>query len=298
MTQPPLGFIGIGTMGEAMAMRLLAAGHPLVIWNRTPERCAPLAALGATIAGSVAAVFSAADTVILMLANAAAIQDALAITAGHTVLQLKGRIIIQMGTIRPAESLELAAIITAAGGRYIEAPVSGSRKPAETGQLVAMVAGPAGAFADVRELLTPLCRQIVDCGEVPRALATKISVNVVLVAQVAAFAEAVHLARASGVDLEALQQVLLAGPMANDLMRVKLPKLLADDLRPQATIHDVHYNCTLILDAAAGASVASPLVTVSEALYREADAAGFGNQDMVAVIHAIAAREPQSDRVP
>jgi len=100
----------------------------------------------------------------------------------------------------------------------------------------------------------------------------------------------VHLARASGVDLEALQQVLLAGPMANDLMRVKLAKLLADDLRPQAAVHDVHYNCKLILDAAQDASVATPLVTVSEALYREADAAGFGNQDMVAVIHAIAAR--------
>ncbi len=277
-------------MGEAMAMRLLAAGRMLIVWNRTPERCAPLAALGATVAGSVAAVFSAADTVIMMLANAGAIHDALAITAGHTALQLTGRTIIQMGTIRPAESLALAASVTAAGGRYIEAPVSGSRKPAETGQLVAMVAGPAGAFAYVQELLTPLCRQIVDCGEVPRALATKISVNVVLVTQVAAFAEAVHLARASGVDLEALQQVLLAGPMANDLMRVKLPKLLADDLRPQAAVHDVHYNCTLILDAAQGASVASPLVTVSEALYREADAAGFGNHDMVAVIHAIAAR--------
>ncbi len=289
MTQP-LGFIGLGSMGSAMAARLMGAGRALMVWNRSPERCAPLAAVGATVSPGIDEVFATCDNVILMLSNAEAIDDVLERASGRLAARVRGKTVIAMGTILPEDSLALAQAIAAAGGTYIEAPVSGSRKPAETGQLVAMVAGPAGSFARVQDLLMPMCRQIVDCGEVPRALAMKLSVNVVLVSQVAAFAEAVHLARSSGINLEALQQVLLAGPMANDLMRVKLPMLLNDDMRAQASVRDVHYNCSLILQAAAGVGAATPLVALSEQLYREAGEAGFAQQDMVAVVHAIAQR--------
>ncbi len=255
MTEQPLGFIGLGAMGEAMAIRLIGAGRSLVVWNRTPARCVPLAAAGATVAESLDAVFASCDSIILMLANVHAIHEVLGMDAdgnssGLLADRVRGKTLIQMGTILPEASLRLAQTISAAGGTYVEAPVSGSHKPAETGQLVAMVAGPPRVFATVHEILSPLCRQIVECGEVPRALAMKLSVNVLLVAQVVAFAEAVNLARASGVDLNGMAQVLLSGPMANDLMRVKLPKLLNDEMQAQASIHDVHYN--LRVDPASG----------------------------------------------
>jgi 3-hydroxyisobutyrate dehydrogenase len=288
MTQAPLGFIGIGSMGEAMALRLIGAGRELVVWNRTRERCAPLAALGATIADSVDALFSACDQIILMLANAQAIEAVLGLADGRAAARVRGKAVIQMGTILPDESMAFAQAVDAAGGVYVEAPVSGSRKPAEAGQLVAMVAGPPGAFAEVRETVAPVCRQIIDCGAVPKALAMKLSVNIVLVSQVAAFAEAVVFARANGVDLDSMAQALLGGPMANDLMRVKLPKLLNNDMRPQASIRDVHYNCSLILQAAGDAGAPVPLVSLCERLYRAAKDAGHAKEDMVGVVHAIA----------
>lgn len=290
MTQAPLGFIGLGSMGEAMAMRLILAGRALVVWNRTPERCAPLVAQGAKSADSVDAVFAACDQVILMLANVQAIEAVLGISAGLAAARVRGKTVIQMGTILPDESVAIARAVNAAGGVYVEAPVSGSRKPAESGQLVAMVAGPPGAYADVREIITPMCRQVIDCGAIPKALAMKLSVNIVLVSQVAAFAEAVVFARANDVDLDGMAQALLGGPMANDLMRVKLPKLLSNDMRPQARIHDVHYNCALILQAARDAGAPVPLVSLCERLYRAAKDAGHADEDMVGVIHAIAGK--------
>ncbi len=93
---------------------------------------------------------------------------------------------------------------------------------------------------------------------------------------------------ASCVDLDGMAQVLLGGPMANDLMNVKLPKLLNNDLRAQASIHDVHYNCALILQAAGQAGAAAPLVALCEHLYRAANDSGHADENMVAVIHAIA----------
>lgn len=292
MTQQPLGFIGLGAMGEAMALRLLGAGRSLVVWNRTPARSLPLLPAGAMVAESLDALFASCDSIILMLANVQAIHDVLGMGAEGSRLGLmadrvRGKTLIQMGTILPEASLRLAQTIGAAGGIYVEAPVSGSRKPAEAGQLVAMVAGPPNVFSTMQELLAPMCRQIVECGEVPRALAMKLSVNVVLVSQVVAFAEAVNLARASGVDLNGMAQVLLGGPMANDLMRVKLPKLLNNDMQAQASIHDVHYNCGLILQAAANLGAATPLVALCERLYQATDEAGYADQDMVAVIHAL-----------
>jgi 3-hydroxyisobutyrate dehydrogenase len=288
MTPTPLGFAGLGSMGEAMAMRLLGAGHNLTVWNRTRARCAPLAALGAQVADDADALFATCDTVILMLANLAATREVLGHGGPRFAARVRGKTLVNMGTLLPADSRALADAVTAAGGRFVEAPVSGSRKPAEQGQLVIMVAGPAGIHDELREVFAPLSRQVVACGEVPAALATKLSVNIVLVSQAVSFAECIAFARTSGVDLNALSQVLLAGPMANDLMRVKLPKLLNNDFAPQARISDVHYNCALILTEAARLGAATPLVAESARLYQASADAGHGDADMVGVVHALA----------
>ncbi|HEV2676907.1 MAG TPA: NAD(P)-dependent oxidoreductase [Aliidongia sp.] len=285
-----IGFIGLGAMGQPMALNLAKAGLPLVIWNRSPVKAESLAAAGAEIVTDAAQVFARAAVVILMLADDGAI-DAVLDRGGPDFASRAGRrTIVHMGTTAPAYSRALETDIRAAGGRYVEAPVSGSRKPAEAGQLVAMLAGEPDAVAEVRPLLAPMCRDTVICGTVPNALLMKLSVNLFLIPMVTALAESVHFADRHGLDLDQFVAVLNAGPMASDVSRVKLPKLVARDFAIQAAIPDVLKNNRLVAEAARAAGIASPLLDVCHALYGETLALGHEAADMVAVLTAIEQR--------
>ena len=289
----PAGFIGLGTMGEAMALTLVKAGTRLLVWNRTHAKAEILAAAGADVARETADVFARSATVFLMLVDGEA-TDAVLDRGGATfAARVAGRTVVHMGTTSPAYSRELEADIRSVGGRYVEAPVSGSRKPAEAGQLVAMLAGDANAVANVRSLLTPMCRETMICGQVPNALLMKLSVNLFLISLVTGIAEAVHFADRHGLNLKQFVEVLNTGPMASDVSRVKAPKLVGRDFAVQATISNVLENNRLIAEAAREAGIASPLLDVCHALYRETRALGFGEADMAAVLKAIEAR---SDR--
>lgn len=285
-----VGFIGLGVMGRPMATNLARAGTPLVVWNRSPEPCDALRDLGATVAADPADVFAQARTVLLMLATEAAMDDVLhrhtpafeGLVAGHTL--------VHMGTTSPAYSQALEADVRRAGGRYVEAPVSGSRVPAEAGRLVGMLAGDADARQAVRALLAPVCATVVDCGAVPSALLTKLSVNLCLITLVTGLVEAFHFAQRNGVDLALFRAILEAGPMNSGVAAMKLPKLLGHDFSAQATITDVLKNNALIAGQARRAGMATPLLDQCHALFGETEALGHGALDMVAVLQALEAR--------
>jgi 3-hydroxyisobutyrate dehydrogenase len=195
-----------------------------------------------------------------------------------------------MGTTSPDYSRGLEADIRGARGGYVEAPVSGSRKPAEDGQLMAMLAGERAAIEEVRPLLQPMCREAIVCGPVPSALLMKLSVNLFLNTMVTCLAEAVHFADRHGLDMQQFLAVLDAGPMASSVSRVKALKLVAGDFAVQASSSNVLENTRLIAEAARQSDVASPMLDVCLALYAETVALGHGQSDMAAVIRAIEAR--------
>ncbi|MDH6455977.1 3-hydroxyisobutyrate dehydrogenase [Streptomyces sp. SAI-149] len=285
-----VGFIGLGTMGQPMALRLARAGTPLAVWNRTPDRCEPLRAAGAEVAASPAEVFERAGTVFLMLANEAAVDAVLERGTPRFTGLVAGRTVVHMGTTSAEYSAGLQDAVRAAGGRYVEAPVSGSRIPAEQGELVGMTAGDPEAVAAVRPLLAPMCRETFDCGAVPGALLMKFSVNLFLITLVTGLTEAFHFADRYGLDRRLLRDVLDAGPMASAVSRVKGAKLLARDFTVQATATNVLENNRLIAEAARKADLASPLLDACHALYGEAVEQGHGDEDMVAVLHALESR--------
>ncbi|MFG3275008.1 NAD(P)-dependent oxidoreductase [Streptomyces luteogriseus] len=285
-----VGFIGLGVMGQPMALNLARAGIRLVVWNRTPERCEPLRAAGAEVAASAAEVFHRAATVFLMLADEPAMDAVLGRGTPDFAPRVAGRTVVHMGTTSAEYSRGLQEDIRAAGGRYVEAPVSGSRVPAERGELVGMLAGDDDALAIVRPLLAPLCRETFGCGAVPGALLLKFSVNLFLIAVVTGLAEAFHFAERHGLDQRLFRDVLDAGPMASAVSRVKAPKLLERDFSVQAAAADVLKNNRLIAEAARKAELASPLLDVCHALYDETVRRGHGGEDMVAVLHALEAR--------
>ncbi|WP_084960154.1 NAD(P)-dependent oxidoreductase [Thermoactinospora rubra] len=285
-----VGFLGLGLMGQPMALNLAKAGTPLVVWNRSPGRCDAVAAAGAKVAAGPAEVFAQARVVILMLADEAAMDDVLERGTPGFAAKVAGHVVVHMGTTAPGYSAALEKDVRAAGGAYVEAPVSGSRGPAEAGQLVAMLAGEPAAVEEVRPLLRPMCHETVVCGAVPSALLMKLAVNLFLITMVGGLAEAVHFAARHGLDLGTLLHVLDSGPMASAVSRTKAGKLVARDFSPQAAIADVLKNNRLIAEAARASRTASPLLDVCLALFGETLSLGYGDADMAAVVHAIEAR--------
>lgn len=285
-----VGFIGLGTMGQPMALNLARAGTALLVWNRTAARAEPLRAAGAEVASRPAEVFERARVVFLMLADGTAIDEALGRGTPDFAAHVAGHTVVHMGTTSPEYSRGLEADIREAGGRYAEAPVSGSRVPAEAGQLVAMLAGDAAAAEEVRPLLGPMCQETFDCGPVPNALLMKLSVNLFLITLVTGLSEAFHFADRQGLDRKLFLEVLGAGPMSSAVSRMKAPKLLERDFAVQAAVRNVLVNNELIAEAARKSGLASPLLDVCHALFEETVALGHGGSDMAAVLHAIEAR--------
>ncbi|MCC3765160.1 NAD(P)-dependent oxidoreductase [Glycomyces sp. TRM65418] len=287
----PVGFLGLGIMGQPMALNLVRAEFDVVVWNRTRFRCDPLAAAGATVAESSAEVFAACPIVVLMLADESAVDAVLDRDGGNLESLVEDRTVVQMGTFAPDYSRRLAAEVHAAGGRYVEAPVSGSRGPAEAGTLVAMLAGEPDAVAAALPVVAAMCGEHFACGEVPSALMTKLAANIFLITMVTGLAETFHFARAGGVDPHVLRAVLDAGPMSSPVSRGKVAKLVEGDREAQAAVGDVLKNNVLIDEAARADGTAVPLLRLCRDLYQQAVDLGLSGEDMIAVADAIAARD-------
>jgi len=287
-----VGFIGLGVMGTPMALNLAHAGMPLMVWSRSSTQYDTLREAGASVVSSPEELASKCPTILLMLANEGAIDDVLGRGTSKFNDLVSGHLIVNMSTTSAEYSQGLAIEINAHNGHYVEAPVSGSRKPAEAGQLVLMLAGSEEHVVAVRDLLQPLYRESILCGDVPNALTMKLAVNLFLITMVTGLAEATHFAQSHGIPLAKFSHALNAGPMASDVSRIKIEKLATQDFSVQAAITDVLKNSRLVAESARSIGIASPLLDICHALYGETEALGLGGQDMIAVIRALEHRTP------
>jgi 3-hydroxyisobutyrate dehydrogenase len=277
-------------MGQPMALNLAKAGARLIVWNRTPERTDPLRNVDAVVAHDVEEVFAGSRIVILMLINETVIDAVLGRRTSGFAELVCDHVVVSMGSIAPDYSRALAADIQAAGGRYVEAPVSGSKKPAEAGELVALLGGDPDTVAEVRPVLAPMCRQVLACGPVGSGLLMKLAVNLYLDTMLAGLAEAVHFADRQGLDLHTFQAAIDSGAMASNITGIKIPKLIARDFSVQAATSDAYANTLLIAAEARAAGIASPLLDLASQLYGETVSLGNSRQDMISVVQAIEAR--------
>lgn len=271
-------------MGAPMAARLCAAGFAPMVYNRSPGPSDALRGLGASVAETSARLFASCDAIILMLADDAAVDAILARYEADFVARCQGRLIINMGTHSPGFSLKLSQDIAAAGGSFVEAPVSGSRGPAEAGELVAMIAGDDDAIAQARTLLAPMCSAVVNAGPVPAALSMKLAVNLYLIVSVTALAEAANLARLSNVNPGLFSEVIGSGPLGSSVARTKLDKIARGDFSPQAAIADVVKNARLVEALAKEVRAQAPLLEESRLRFETVADAGLGGLDMAAIL--------------
>src|SRR3954447_7046656 len=224
--KPRIGFIGLGAMGSRLAGRLLDAGHPVCATNRTTAKAQPLIDRGVAWLGTPREVAASADVVVSMVTDDAALE---AITTGPDGLLagLRARqIYVDMSTVRPHASRQLADRVRAHGAHMLDAPVSGSIPQAESGTLAIMVGGEPEAFAAVEPLLRELGRTVTHVGPNGQGLVLKLAINISLAVQTLAFSEGLLLAERAGVDPDVAAQVMSTSSIGSPMLQARIPLLL------------------------------------------------------------------------
>ena len=234
MTDNRVGFIGIGRMGLPMARNVLAAGFPLTVFNRTAERCEPLAAEGATVAATPAELAAAADVVVTMVADADAVRGLLEGPDGILAGAAPGLVLAEMSTIGPLAARELAALCAEREVEMLDAPVSGSTAVAEAGQLAVMVGGEAAAFERARPVLAAISKAQFYLGPSGAGAAVKVGLNVIIAATTVAVSEALVLAEEAGVEPEAAYEVIGSSAVGSPFVEYKRAAFLDPDGTPTA----------------------------------------------------------------
>lgn len=188
-----IGIAGTGRMGAAMARRLMDAGHELTVWNRTPEKTGALAAAGARVAASPAALTGIAELIITMLTDDKAIEAMYHGPQGLLAGDAKGKLFVEMSTVRPEVEIALADRVRQKGGALVDCPVGGSVGPARDGKLFGFVGGADADVARARPVLDRLCRRLEHVGPVGAGARMKLAINLPLMVYWQAFGEALAL---------------------------------------------------------------------------------------------------------
>lgn len=230
---PQLGFIGLGAMGFPMARRLLAAGRPTTVFDVSAERVEALVAEGARSAGSPREVAAASDVVITMLPDSADVQAVTSGPDGVLAGLRPGSVLVDMSTISPAVSREVAAAVVAAGSEMVDAPVGRTSRHAAEGDLLIMVGGPEAVVDRVLPVLEVFGKDIVRCGPVGAGETMKVVNNLLTATIVAADAEALVLGCAAGLELDTVLRVLRMTAASNTHLKATYAeKALQRDFTP------------------------------------------------------------------
>lgn len=282
-----IGFLGLGIMGTAMCRNCLKAGFDVMAWNRSPGPAAELAGAGARVAVTPAAAAAFGDVTILMLTGPEACEAVLFGPDGVAASLGPGKTVVNMSTIAPDYARQAAARVRETGADYLDAPVSGSKKPAEEATLVILAGGNETTIAAVEPVLLAMGKKVARCGEAGMGSTMKITVNVLLGIMAAGLAETVRLGEGLGLTRDALLDVVMAGPMANDLFRLKDPMFRAGEFPPQFPARHMAKDLGFAVDAAREAAVPTPVLSTLAPLYRKLVDTGLGDADFAAVIKTL-----------
>lgn len=280
--------LGTGLMGAGMAESLARAGLAVTVWNRSAEKAAPLGEAGATVAVDPATAVAGADVVITMLFDADAVAEVM-----RTALPEIGpdTVWVQAGTVGMAGVARLAALAAQYDVPFLDAPVLGTRKPAEEGKLTVLVAGPASLRDRVAPVFDAIGSRTVWVGPNPGdAHQLKLAANAWVLSVTAATAQSVALARNLGLDPRLFLDVIAGGALDCAYAQVKGTAMIEAGFAPSFALSGAVKDAGLIAAAMEGADVDSRLMRALEADFRAAADSGYAEMDMAAVLYAFGAR--------
>jgi 3-hydroxyisobutyrate dehydrogenase len=282
-----IGFLGLGIMGSRMAARVRRAGFPLTVWTRTPGKAARWAAEHDAVAvDTPAEVARASDLVVSMVVDGEQVASVLLGDGGVADVALPGVLCVDMSTIAPADTRRIGAALAERGVRLLDAPVTGSSPRAEAGTLTIMAGGEAEDFARARPLLETMGRVIVHVGALGQGEMLKLINNALGAANAAALAEALLLARATGLDLDAFAQVVSAGSGASAQLELKAGAMRAHDYTPLFKAAHMLKDVRLCLEEAQAAGIPFPAAAHARDLLTATVGRGHGADDYAALIEA------------
>jgi 3-hydroxyisobutyrate dehydrogenase-like beta-hydroxyacid dehydrogenase len=278
-----VGFIGLGIMGQPMAQNVAKGDFQLTVFNRTSEKATPLADTGATVASTPKEVAEAADVIILMLAGPEAIDAVLEGPDGLMAGMQTGQTLVNMSTVSPQYARQLVDKLSAKSAVAIDAPVSGSRKPAEEGALVILAGGPQDKVSELEPLFMCMGKKVVYCGETGQGASMKMAVNLLLGIMAAGISEAVNLGQKSGLDTATMLEAMLAGPMGCALFEFKKPMLIDNSFAAQFPLKHMTKDIRFALQTADENGAMAPIGHTVFQLYRQSMGQGLADQDFAAV---------------
>lgn len=276
-----IAFLGLGAMGSRMAKNLLDAGYPLTVWNRSKAATEAFAKVGATVADSPAEAAKEADVVMVMVRDDDASMEVWSAPEHGAFNGMKqGAIAVDSSTLSVAGVKKLADVAKQRGIALLEAPVSGTRKPAENAQLVYLVGGDKAAFDKVEPLFRANAKSSEYVGDIGSGALAKLATNAMLGIQATAFAELIGMLKHNGVDVEqtlkAVSATTVWAPIANYLTSTMVEQNFAPQFSVELVEKDFRY-----VEQAAGADM--PVSKAARAVFRKAMEQGFGGENLTAV---------------
>jgi 3-hydroxyisobutyrate dehydrogenase-like beta-hydroxyacid dehydrogenase len=284
-----IGFIGLGAMGSRITGRLLNAGNTVYGTDLTKSHAQPLIDRGLVWRDSPREVAAAADVVFSMVTDDAAVR---AITSGPDGILAglaSGKVYVDMSTISPRASREVADQVRSVGARMLDAPVSGSIPQAEAGTLAIMVGGDQAAFGVAQPLLATLGQTVTHVGANGQGLLLKLAINISLAVQTLAFSEGLVLAERSGIDPRLAAEVMSTSSIGSPMLKARVPLLL--DLPEQAwfDVTMMHKDIRLALQTAEGLGTPLPSTVVADQMLTKAGELGYAHRDL-ASLHQVLAK--------
>jgi 3-hydroxyisobutyrate dehydrogenase-like beta-hydroxyacid dehydrogenase len=279
-----VGFIGLGIMGQPMALNLVKAGFQVSVYNRTRDKTAPLEQAGARVAATPADAARGADFVMSITSDSAASEQIVLGKDGVIETIKPGAIMMDSATISPVVSRKLACHVAGKQASFLDAPVTGSKHGAEKGELTFMIGGDREAFERALPVLRVLGKKHIFCGAHGAGLSAKLAQNVIQSTMVEIFAEGFVLAAKAGVKPETMFEIVQSSMARAALTDFKAPFIFKGDFTPYFPLKWMHKDVTLAMEAAFAQGVPMPAAAAVKEVYGAARAQGKGDLDYAAVI--------------
>lgn len=287
MAKETAALLGAGTMGSGMAQNLLAAGFDLRVWNRTGAKAEPLAGRGATVAGTPAEAAEGAGILLTMLADGPAVEAAVAGPSGALSGLGEGAMWVQTSTVGIDDTERLAAMAAERGVVFVDAPVLGTKAPAEQGQLVVLASGPETSRERCQPVFDAIGSRTIWVGEAGAGTRLKLVVNTWIFGLLAGLASTIALARALDVDPEQFLTAVEGGPLGPAYARIKGDMMKAGDYPTSFTVTLAAKDLRLAREAAASRGLEFPLLELMARQFAAAGELGLGEADMAAIYEAV-----------
>jgi 3-hydroxyisobutyrate dehydrogenase/2-hydroxy-3-oxopropionate reductase len=279
-----IGFIGLGIMGQPMALNLLKAGHKLTVYNRTGSKAESLKQAGAQVASTPAAAAKDADFVIVIVTDSAAVEEVVLGKDGILGTVASGAIVIDSSTISPVVSRKMACHVAGQDAGWLDAAVTGSKHGAEKGELTFMVGGDRGVFERALPILQVLGKKHIYCGLNGMGLSAKLAQNAIQATMLEIFCEGLVLAAKAGVAPQTMLEILQSSLARAGLTDFKAPFIFKGDFTPYFPLKLMHKDLELAMEAGFALNVPMPALAAVKEVYSAAKAQGKGDLDYAAVI--------------